>query len=78
MDWLTLVDTGVYRYYYVQSKSFCSKATDNQLKPALDLIALIYVRLCKLENEILKTAKNAQKWHFLVKKCDFSAFLTIF
>ena len=37
-----------------------------------------YVGLCKLENEISKEAQNVQKWHFLLKKCDFLAFLDFF
>ena len=31
----------------------------------------IYLGWCKLENEILKEAKNAQKWHFWVSKWSF-------
>ena len=36
------------------------------------------LRLCKLKNELLKEAKNDQKFVFLVKKCDFPAFLAFF
>ena len=31
----------------------------------------LYLGCCKLENEILKEAKNAQKWHFWVSKWSF-------
>ena len=35
------------------------------------------IRLCKLENEILKQAKNAEKFHFRIKKSHFRAFLNL-
>ena len=31
----------------------------------------LYLMCCKLENEILKEAKNAQKWYFWVSKWSF-------
>ena len=34
--------------------------------------------MCKLQNEILKDAKNVQKLQFFVEKRDFSAFLAFF
>ena len=37
-----------------------------------------WLGLCKLENEILKKAKKAEKSHFKTKKCNFWAFLASF